>query len=141
MVRDLGSLNGTYVGSRRVEEAEIPSGELLTVATLSFRVVYAHLADGTVGDGDDANPFWGDETTQGPSSVGGGDPAVEAVQGSVDERPASSPPIATPPARNPSAAPERDTEAQLGTSGNHRTQPLSHPDAPPGFTLRDESDS
>lgn len=40
MVRDLGSLNGTYVGSQRITEAEVPPGELLTVATVNFRVVY-----------------------------------------------------------------------------------------------------
>jgi pSer/pThr/pTyr-binding forkhead associated (FHA) protein len=39
-VRDLGSLNGTFVGSEQVTDAEVPSGELLTVATLNFRVVY-----------------------------------------------------------------------------------------------------
>lgn len=40
MVRDLGSLNGTFVGSRQVTNAEVPPGELLTVATLSFRIHY-----------------------------------------------------------------------------------------------------
>ena len=40
MVRDLGSLNGTYVGSQRVMEAPIPSGELLTVATVNLRAIY-----------------------------------------------------------------------------------------------------
>ena len=41
MVRDLGSLNGTYVGSERIEEALLPPGELLTVATVNFRAVYS----------------------------------------------------------------------------------------------------
>jgi len=40
MVRDLGSLNGTFVGSQRVAEAVVPSGELLTVGTITFRAVY-----------------------------------------------------------------------------------------------------
>ena len=39
-VRDLGSLNGTFVGSERVEEAPLPSGELLTIGTITFRVLY-----------------------------------------------------------------------------------------------------
>ena len=43
-VRDLGSLNGTYVGSQQVKDAEVPPGELLTVATLNFRVVYGEVA-------------------------------------------------------------------------------------------------
>ena len=42
-VRDLGSLNGTYVGSQQVSDAEVPPGELLTVATLNFRVVYGEV--------------------------------------------------------------------------------------------------
>jgi predicted component of type VI protein secretion system len=36
-VRDLGSLNGTYVADRRIREAELPDGELLTLATLTLR--------------------------------------------------------------------------------------------------------
>jgi len=40
IVHDLGSLNGTFVGSRQVTNAEVPPGELLTVATLSFRIHY-----------------------------------------------------------------------------------------------------
>jgi len=37
-VRDLGSLNGTYVADRRITEAEVPDGELLTVGTVTLRV-------------------------------------------------------------------------------------------------------
>ena len=44
-VRDLGSLNGTYVGSARIEESELASGDLLTVGTVTFRAVYGDLAD------------------------------------------------------------------------------------------------
>jgi len=39
-VRDLGSLNGTFVGSQRIEDAELPAGDLLTVGTVTFRAVY-----------------------------------------------------------------------------------------------------
>lgn len=41
VVRDLGSLNGTYVNNHRVTEAVLPPGELLTVGTVTFRAVYA----------------------------------------------------------------------------------------------------
>ncbi|MCA9163841.1 MAG: FHA domain-containing protein [Planctomycetales bacterium] len=44
-VRDLGSLNGTFVGNDRVTEAPLPPGELLTVGTVTFRAVYE--ANGT----------------------------------------------------------------------------------------------
>ncbi len=40
MARDLGSLNGTFVANERISEAELPSGELLTIGTVTFRVVY-----------------------------------------------------------------------------------------------------
>lgn len=40
-VRDLGSLNGTFVNNERIEgEVELPPGELLTVGTVTFRAVY-----------------------------------------------------------------------------------------------------
>ena len=42
-VRDLGSLNGTYVNNDKVTESEIPPNELLTVGTVTFRAVYEPL--------------------------------------------------------------------------------------------------
>jgi pSer/pThr/pTyr-binding forkhead associated (FHA) protein len=40
MVRDLGSLNGTFVNNRRVSESPLGPGELLTIGTVTFRAVY-----------------------------------------------------------------------------------------------------
>ena len=40
MVRDLDSMNGTFVGSQRVSEAVLRSGDLLTVGTVTFRALY-----------------------------------------------------------------------------------------------------
>ncbi len=41
MVRDLGSLNGTFVNNHRINEtAPLPPNELLTVGTVTFRAVY-----------------------------------------------------------------------------------------------------
>ena len=40
VVRDLHSLNGTFVGSERIEEAYLRPGELLTVGTVTFRAQY-----------------------------------------------------------------------------------------------------
>src|SRR5437763_15893096 len=40
MVRDLGSLNGTFVNNQRVSESPLASGELLTIGTVTFRAVY-----------------------------------------------------------------------------------------------------
>ena len=39
-VKDLGSLNGTFVGNQRIDVADLPPGELLTVGAVTFRVVY-----------------------------------------------------------------------------------------------------
>ena len=39
-VRDLNSMNGTYVGSQRVEEAELPHEGLLTIGAVTFRAIY-----------------------------------------------------------------------------------------------------
>jgi hypothetical protein len=41
-VRDLGSLNGTYVNNERITESTVlPSGDLLTVGSVTFRAVYS----------------------------------------------------------------------------------------------------
>jgi hypothetical protein len=42
MVRDLGSLNGTFVGDKRLAEQAMPvkPGDLLTVGPVTFRAVY-----------------------------------------------------------------------------------------------------
>lgn len=42
MVRDLGSLNGTYIGETRITEqaAPVKPGELFTVGPVTFRAVY-----------------------------------------------------------------------------------------------------
>jgi pSer/pThr/pTyr-binding forkhead associated (FHA) protein len=40
MVRDLGSLNGTFVNNERIDEAPLAPGELLTIGTVTFRAVY-----------------------------------------------------------------------------------------------------
>ena len=44
-VRDLGSLNGTFVGKERISECELFPGELLTVGTVTFRAVYGDWTD------------------------------------------------------------------------------------------------
>jgi pSer/pThr/pTyr-binding forkhead associated (FHA) protein len=40
VARDIGSRNGTFVAGKRVEEAPVPSGELLTIGAYTFRVIY-----------------------------------------------------------------------------------------------------
>ena len=45
MVRDLGSLNGTFVNNERITESPLAAGELLTVGTVTFRAVYEDASD------------------------------------------------------------------------------------------------
>lgn len=40
VVRDMGSLNGTFVNNERITEAVLPPGDLLTLGTVTFRAVY-----------------------------------------------------------------------------------------------------
>ena len=41
VVRDLGSTNGTFVGSERIDdECTLRDGDLLTIGTVTFRAVY-----------------------------------------------------------------------------------------------------
>lgn len=40
MVRDLGSLNGTFINNERISEAPLPAGELLTIGAVTFRAIY-----------------------------------------------------------------------------------------------------
>ena len=46
MVRDLGSLNGTFVNGERVSEAELPPNAEITVGPLTFRAEYEHAVAG-----------------------------------------------------------------------------------------------
>ena len=49
MVRDLGSLNGTFVNNQRITESPLPPGELLTVGTVTFRAVYESEVEAAAG--------------------------------------------------------------------------------------------
>ena len=56
-VRDLGSLNGTFVGQTRVEESTLAPGDLLTVGAITFRAVYGDYDENDVdSDGIDFTP-------------------------------------------------------------------------------------
>ncbi len=110
MVRDLGSLNGTYVGNQRVGESEVPLGELLTIATLSFRVVYGELPPGDHRE----SPLLVsvDDSTHGASDIprrGNSAPRVD---------PSRAPDVAPPVKRDREVPVERDTEWQMGTASD-----------------------
>src|SRR6056297_3380917 len=43
-VRDLGSTNGTFVGTDRISESTIEHGQLLTIGTITFRLLLGEQA-------------------------------------------------------------------------------------------------
>ncbi|HLA85403.1 MAG TPA: FHA domain-containing protein [Thermoguttaceae bacterium] len=45
MIRDAGSLNGTYVGGRRIREAPLLPGSKFTIGPITFRVSYEFSGD------------------------------------------------------------------------------------------------
>ena len=57
LVRDLKSLNGTYVNSQRIEhESELRPNELLTIGNVTFRAVYTLAAEPAAANSSDASP-------------------------------------------------------------------------------------
>jgi hypothetical protein len=114
-VRDLGSLNGTYVGSQQVRDAEVPPGELLTVATLNFRVVYGEVP----GDDEMESPLLvgSDDSTHGPGAI----QRVPSVAPPKQARPSGATPSRpTPPDGIPL---DRDTEWQVGSAPQRKKPP------------------
>ncbi len=48
MIRDLGSLNGTFVGDGRISDVTVlPPGAMVTVGAVTFQAVYGDMADET----------------------------------------------------------------------------------------------
>ncbi|MEM8680117.1 MAG: FHA domain-containing protein [Planctomycetota bacterium] len=63
VVRDLGSLNGTYIGRDRVEERALYPGDLLTVGSFTFRAIY--------GDYDESMAVLDDEELEAQTTIDG----------------------------------------------------------------------
>ena len=84
-VRDLRSLNGTYVANQRVTDATLPPGELLTVGTVTFRAVYGNEADF---DDDETLPPTADssESATGPTKPHVAEFTSEAEGAGTDEK-------------------------------------------------------
>ena len=69
MVRDLGSLNGTFVNNQRITESAIAPGELLTVGTVTFRAVYEAEGSTTAGPGGQQKAGKSDKTVREEKTV------------------------------------------------------------------------
>jgi pSer/pThr/pTyr-binding forkhead associated (FHA) protein len=46
LVRDLGSINGTWINGQRVEVGRLQHGDVLGIAHLRFRLVFLHQNEG-----------------------------------------------------------------------------------------------
>jgi pSer/pThr/pTyr-binding forkhead associated (FHA) protein len=81
MLRDLGSLNGTMVGGRRVKEAPLPPQAEFTIGPLTFRAEYQY-------EGDLSKlpaPVWAKEEGATPTAAAGSDVKAKAVAEPVTE--------------------------------------------------------
>lgn len=80
VVRDLESLNGTFVGSERVVEAILRPGALLTIGTVTFRAHYEVAEDGVP---DDVRPSAGSglADTARVNGPAGDSPTTHALRG------------------------------------------------------------
>jgi pSer/pThr/pTyr-binding forkhead associated (FHA) protein len=56
IVRDLGSTNGTFVGSERISESDLEHGQLLTIGTVTFRAFFSGLSEPILARDDNETP-------------------------------------------------------------------------------------
>jgi pSer/pThr/pTyr-binding forkhead associated (FHA) protein len=134
MVRDLGSLNGTFINNQRIAEAApLPPNELLTIGTVTFRAVYDPSASAEASEEPSPKNNVADTVFAGRAPTGSGTvplvPGMDAAatQPAKEPNPASNssqivlPPAAQipateakdlmPPAAEPSAAAEEPSAA------------------------------
>ncbi|MGV3606563.1 MAG: FHA domain-containing protein [Planctomycetaceae bacterium] len=87
-VRDLGSLNGTFVNNERItSDVLLPPGELLTVGSVTFRAVYEPLASAEKSDGSGTSSAKTKTGTIESLPVGKGSEPVEAAEPVAQEEP------------------------------------------------------
>jgi pSer/pThr/pTyr-binding forkhead associated (FHA) protein len=65
MIRDLGSLNGTLIGGRRIKEAALPPEAEFTIGPLTFRAEYQYEGDLNKLP----EPIWAEEEDTSPSAA------------------------------------------------------------------------
>ena len=125
-VRDLGSLNGTFVNKERIEgDRQLQPGELLTIGTVTFRAIY-ECAEGEV-------PAIVEPDPQAPVEVA---PMAETV---MADDPPTAQPIAEPvpeftevepvePAPTPVAAPVEPNSIEYADLGTPDSEAAPSPD-------------
>jgi predicted component of type VI protein secretion system len=58
IVRDLGSLNGTFIGDMRITEETLPPGGMLTVGQVTFQAVYGDVSPAADAQGQPTQDFF-----------------------------------------------------------------------------------
>ncbi|QDU94768.1 FHA domain-containing protein [Lignipirellula cremea] len=87
VVRDMGSLNGTFVNNQKIEEATfLPAGDLLTIGTVTFRAAYADPAQDSEVDANGIEGTIGPaEKTSGPSLATGDADGQKQIDAAIDQ--------------------------------------------------------
>lgn len=113
VVKDLGSLNGTFVDGDRVTEAVIKPGERLTIGPLTFQVEYEAPAETAEVAGDDGEQ----------AAFLGGDTGAETAEAAFDVPTEQTPAVsASKPSRGTGAEPDFDFLADEGPSEQAQPQ-------------------
>jgi len=117
MVRDLGSLNGTFINNQRIAEAApLPPNELLTIGTVTFRAVYDPSASSPESEEPPTRNGAADTVFSGRSPAGSGteplaaglDVAATQPAKGADQLASQSSQIVLPPAAQLPATPPKD---------------------------------
>ena len=94
-VKDLGSLNGTFVGDVRIDEAALESEDLITVGSATFRLVISEGEENTPPAAADAEDAAAEVAQEEPEENGVAAEAFEAIETKPAEKPAPARPQAS----------------------------------------------
>jgi pSer/pThr/pTyr-binding forkhead associated (FHA) protein len=132
-VRDLGSLNGTFIGNEPITEAPLPPGELLTVGAVTFRAIYGELLEKEKHEKEQGASA-PRRSRQSPTKTAR-DQSVETLAEphlrTFRHEPATGEtPLATPSDGPPSSKPPRQPPKQDETAWAPNAAPLASPQTP-----------
>jgi pSer/pThr/pTyr-binding forkhead associated (FHA) protein len=138
MVRDLGSLNGTYVNNEKIEEAIVPAGHLLTVGSVTFRAVYEPPAEDGTGERKTEVVYPNQATVAAMPPVAVAPPAEEAEEFDFDmseeqdePEPEPASPASVAEAEEPESEEPVDFDLEFDDeSEGISSEPLFQPDPP-----------
>jgi len=135
MIRDVGSLNGTYVHGKRIREAPLLPNEKFTIGPITFRVTYEY-----TGDREHLPPIIPAE----PAEAADAPPAKptqaisEPARAKTNSRPAAAKKAASKPAST--AAAEEDDFQIVDPTDAKPVAAASKPDQEPDFRIVEDDD-